>query len=85
MSENACSQFHQCFTKDDWIYIHIFWTQFWRQKYYKAETKLQSQTFQLCNFWRQNIGRKMLMKSENLTAYRVSKDLRKDTEDGKLA
>jgi len=35
-------------------------------KYYKAETKLQSQTFQLCNFWNQNIGkkstRKMLMK-----------------------
>jgi hypothetical protein len=35
-------------------------------KNYKAETKLQSQSFQLCNFWRQNIGKKsthkMLMK-----------------------
>jgi len=35
-------------------------------KNYKAEMKLQSQTLQLCNFWRQNIGeksvRKMLMK-----------------------
>jgi len=35
-------------------------------KIYNAGTKLQSQTFQLCNFWHQNIGeksaRKMLMK-----------------------
>jgi len=35
-------------------------------KNYKVEAKLQSRTFQLCNFWRQNIGEKsackMLMK-----------------------
>jgi len=35
-------------------------------KNYKAEKELQSQTFQLCNFWHQNIGEKsehkMLMK-----------------------
>jgi hypothetical protein len=27
-------------------------------KNYKAKMKLQSQTFQLCKFWRQNIGEK---------------------------
>jgi len=49
-------------------------------KNYKDETKLQSQTFQLCNLWRQNIvkkgERKMLMKLTPAATSRLTKTVK---------